>query len=337
MSYRNAPAQHEPLLFSHQTALQLVRSYRIPADKMRPNARPPLPKSIPSDRELRALLAQLGLPAPVAPAHLMSAAGKRRRTSRVCTPHVCSAAPDKRFAIRLAERAYAYSPDHALAQIAASEPSPIEILLYLWEACGTYGTPRTALQRAYNIDPLTSRRSLASFVSNNPSVAGARKLERALRYLANRSASPRETHLALLLGLPLMYGGYGLGIPQMNYAVMASPRAHAVSGKSFFKCDLCWPEAKIDVEYQSSEEHSGEQRRICDSRRANALATMGWTVIGVTGSEILGVASTNTIADTVRKRLGKKPRPLPHDYVERQLLLRKQLGVTMGDWGSARL
>lgn len=62
---------------------------------------------------------------------------------------------------------------------------------------------------------------------------------------------------------------------------------------------------------------------------------MGWTVIGVTGNEILGVTSTNTIADTVRKRLRKKPRPLPHDYVERQLLLRKQLGVTVGDWRAA--
>ena len=335
MSDCSASAQHEPLLFSHQTALQLVRDRRTSAGRIRPNAQPPLPESIPSDRRLRPVLIQLGLPDSV-PAHLTSAAGKRRRTSRLCTPHTCSQTPDKRFALRLAEKTYAYSPDYALAQIAAREPNLVEILLNLWEACGTYGTSRTALQSAYNIDPLTSKRSLASFVSNNPSAAGARKLERALRYLANQSASPRETHLALLLGLPLMYGGYGLGIPQMNYTVEASAQARTISGKRSFRCDLCWPEAKIDVEYQSTETHSGEQRRISDSRRANALATMGWTVIGVTGNEILGVASTNTIADTVRKRLRKKPRPLPHDYVERQLLLRKQLGVTVGDWRAAR-
>ena len=76
-----------------------------------------------------------------------------------------------------------------------------------------------------------------------------------------------------------------MGFPRMNYEVIASPAARAISGKKSFRCDLCWPEARLDVEYQSKENHEGELSRIRDSRRANALAAMGWTVLGVTNDE----------------------------------------------------
>ena len=77
-----------------------------------------------------------------------------------------------------------------------------------------------------------------------------------------------------------------MGFPRMNYEVIASPAARAISGKKSFRCDLCWPEARLDVEYQSKENHEGELSRIRDSRRANALAAMGWTVLGVTNDEL---------------------------------------------------
>ncbi len=69
----------------------------------------------------------------------------------------------------------------------------------------------------------------------NPSLRGAAKAAKALRYVADNSASPRETKKAILLGLPMMYGGYGLGIPRMNYEVKANPahkrsRANRVFG-----------------------------------------------------------------------------------------------------------
>ena len=83
----------------------------------------------------------------------------------------------------------------------------------------------------------------------------------------------------------------------MNYEVKANPAARALTGKSCFRCDLCWPEAKLDVEYQSRESHSGEKKRIEDSRRANALASMGWTVVSVTNDELDSLAATDAIAD----------------------------------------
>ncbi|MDU5069348.1 MULTISPECIES: DUF559 domain-containing protein [Eggerthella] len=173
-------------------------------------------------------------------------------------------------------------------------------------------------------------RSLRSFVSLNPSIAGARIVARVLPYLADGSASPRETKQALVLGLPTSYGGYGLGIPRMNYEVKAIAGARTTSGRSSFRCDLCWPDAKLDVEYQSREMHEGEESRIRDSRRTNALMAMGWTVVGVTNDELDSLAATDAIADTIRRLLGKRMQVRVSDYHARKLRLRRQLGLPVG-------
>ncbi|GKG85370.1 hypothetical protein CE91St35_07520 [Eggerthella lenta] len=116
----------------------------------------------------------------------------------------------------------------------------------------------------------------------------------------------------------------------MNYEVKANPAARALTGKSCFRCDLCWPEAKLDVEYQSRESHSGEKKRIEDSRRANALASMGWTVVSVTNDELDSLAATDAIADRIRKHLGKRSQVREANYHSRKLKLRRQLGLPVG-------
>ena len=89
----------------------------------------------------------------------------------------------------------------------------IALLELGYELCGSYQTRRTGTSSAYQVEPLSSNHALADFATRNPSLRGATKAAKTLRYLADNSASPRETKKAILLGLPMMYGGYGLGIP----------------------------------------------------------------------------------------------------------------------------
>lgn len=206
----------------------------------------------------------------------------------------------------------------------------IALLELGYELCGSYQTRRTGTSSAYQVEPLSSIHALADFATRNPSLRGATKAAKTLRYLADNSASPRETKKAILLGLPMMYGGYGLGIPRMNYEVKANPAARALTGKSCFRCDLCWPEAKLDVEYQSRESHSGEEKRIEDSRRTNALASMGWTVVSVTNDELDSLVATDAIADRIRKHLGKRSQVRVANHHSRKLKLRRQLGLPIG-------
>ena len=128
--------------------------------------------------------------------------------------------------LRLSDGVGVCSAPFACVQAAPSAKNKIDLLELAYELCGTYRTRRTSTAPAYQVPPLMTMRSLRSFVSLNPSIAGARIVARVLPYLADGSASPRETKQALVLGLPTSYGGYGLGIPRMNYEVKAIAGAH---------------------------------------------------------------------------------------------------------------
>ena len=193
-----------------------------------------------------------------------------------------------------------------------------------------YQTRRTGVSVGYDVEPLTSVRALRDYVACNSSLGGAQKVARILPFLVDGSASSRETKFALVLGFSPFRGGYGMGFPRMNYEVIASPAARAISGKKSFRCDLCWPEARLDVEYQSKENHEGELSRIRDSRRANALAAMGWTVLGVTNDELNSLAATDAVAEAIRRHLGKRLRTNVSDWHARKLRLRRRLGLPVG-------
>lgn len=261
------------------------------------------------------------------PVHLLTRSSKKKSSADAAV-HTCKA-PPRHSVVKLDDAIYAASANLALCQCASGKSDFVDTLLLLWEACGTYCTQRTGLasqpRAAFDVRPLASVRALSEFCANNSSLNGAAKIRRCLPYVADGSASPRETALALFLGLPERYGGCNLGIPVMNCKVDASPKAFAIAGRNTFRCDLCWPEKRIDLEYQSDSEHQGEFQRIRDSRRANALASMGWTVIGVTNSEATSISALATIAEIVRKKLGKRKRRRVADFGDRQLLLCQKL------------
>lgn len=179
----------------------------------------------------------------------------------------------------------------------------------------------------YDALPLATVSSIHDFAVNNPSLRGSHRVRKILPYLAGGSASSRETKLALLLGLPCHYGGYGLGVPSLNYKVVLNDEARAAARRSFVRCDLCWPESKLDVEYQSRFAHEGEGARVRDSRRSNALASMGWKTVGVTSEELSSITSCDAVAKTVRLALGRKSRRTTDDFRRKNMELRYELGL----------
>lgn len=264
-----------------------------------------------------------------APAHVLLESGEHRRSGEDCRGHVCTTPLFGAPFYRLGEGVLVACPGLSLVQV-ARDKSDVELLMLAYELCGTYQTKLTGVDAAYDVAPLACVRDLHRFVDRNRGVRGARRVGRILRYVSDGSASPRESKQAIVLGLPHMYGGYGLGVPRMNHLVRASAAARALAGKSFFRCDLCWPEAKLDVEYQSRWAHEGEASRLADSRRTNALMAMGWTVVGVTNEELDSLAATDAIANTIRRHLGKRAQVRVDDHHARKLRLRRQLGLPVG-------
>lgn len=335
------------VVFSHFTALHIARAKMnaaraglVPAEgsispEEKPARTPCLQRSAPPVKyEVERSIERLELVVPnlhiARPAHILIGRPERKRGNRVRTPHVHARPLPRGVLTHLAGNVYCTSPAFAFLSIAALERKTTALLMLAWELCGSYATVSTQGLSQYQVAPLTTKAEIARLVHADTSLRGARKVDRLLRYVADGSASVRETQAGLMLGLPLMYGGYGLGIPEMNRKVEASAEARAITGKSHFMCDLCWPEHRLDVEYQSRENHSGEWSRLSDSRRTNALAAMGWKVVGITNNELESLTATDVIADTARKHLGKRLQSPPANYHARKLRLRRELGLPTG-------
>lgn len=275
--------------------------------------------------EALSFLASEGVEAPL---HFVTSSQGQSRRRGIIEAHLLTTQLSSDSFHELAKNCLACSPELAFVQCADKQPDFVSLLELGYELCGTYQTTRTGPAPQYEVEALTSTGRIRSFLKRNPSLRGSHAAQRALLYMADASASPRETALALLLGLPRHLGGYGLEIPPMNHPVKLSEQAASIAQRASLRCDLCWPKYKIDVEYQSDFAHQGEFARIRDSRRANALATMQWTTIGVTSEEIRSVAACDAIAEAIRKATRKQRRQNPKDFERKHHELRRKLGLS---------
>lgn len=262
-----------------------------------------------------------------APLHFVTSSQGQCRRKGDIEAHLLSAQFSSDSFFELTKRCLVCSPELAFVQCADRRADFVWLLELGYELCGTYQTTHTGPATQYEVEALTSTQHIRDFLKRNPSLRGSRLARRALLYMSDGSASPRETALALLLGLPRRLGGYGLEIPLMNHPVKLSEQAASIAQRASLRCDLCWPKFKVDVEYQSDFAHQGEFARIRDSRRANALAAMQWTTIGVTSEEMNSMAACDAIAEAVRKATQKQRRANPTDFEKKHRELRRKLGL----------
>lgn len=71
----------------------------------------------------------------------------------------------------------------------------------------------------------------------------------------------------------------GFGTPTRQLPIRAN-------GTVIARADLAYPEARLILEYDSDQWHSGTKRRHRDARRRNRLRALGWTVLEVTPAQL---------------------------------------------------
>jgi len=115
-----------------------------------------------------------------------------------------------------------------------------------------------------------------------------------------------ETKLSMLLTLPYKLGGYGLPRPELNSRIIPLQSARKSSSKKYYSCDLYWPEYELAVEYDSTLFHTGSERIADDSKKRNALALMGVTVITVTKQQLYSSVEFEKVAKVLANCLDKR-------------------------------
>ena len=175
------------------------------------------------------------------------------------------------------------------------------------EFAGTYRLPsQDDSDAAYRIRPLMSCGSLADMArSRNLSVMESRAL-RVADIAFDNSGSPMETSLALMLTLPVEWGGFGLPHPKLNRTLDTSPVRGMLSDRCEVTPDLSWEGGKLALEYDSAEKHghAGAQQLAEDALRGNILTALGYRVLRVTPGAVSTIPKMELLARQIASLLG---------------------------------
>lgn len=247
---------------------------------------------------------------------LLATDARDRRSSKRVRGHVWSqrypkgAVADQGGGLRVC------TPEFAFLQMAA-KLNDFELIQLGIEMCGTYACHFLPMGCASSskVRPITSLQRLKSFIQRCKGLHGVKRCRRALRWIAKDSASPAETLLGMMLGLPMRLGGFGLGMPAFNHPV-------TVPGGNRLRCDLLWPDLHVGVEYDSREHHTGYGQAQVDSRRRALFQARGLTVLSVTADQISTSAKLAQVARALYRAAGQRaPRSTDEHFTRCMRLL----------------
>ena len=199
----------------------------------------------------------------------------------------------------------------------------VRMTMLAMEFCGTYRLGVAGGKTRYKVDPLTSIDAIRDLSAGIPELFGERRLEAVLDFALERSASPMETALALMLTMPVEYGGYGFPKLQLNVEIGVSVPGIAPAGRNSVTPDILWDDEHVALEYDSSEFHekSGHRQLEIDAVRSNVLTALGYKVFRVTTSMIESLSSIDLLAAQLAEVLGlQMPRLSPVEEIRRREL-----------------
>lgn len=205
---------------------------------------------------------------------------------------------------RIAPAVFLSSPELSFLQMASALPFE-QLVLYGCELCAGFARSDFSETGLEERTPLTNVASLQRLISRMHGANGVKTARRALPFICENAASPREIALTLLLSLPYRYGGYSLPAPTLNERIDITAGNAAFASKQFYRADLLWGSHKLVVEYDSNL-HANPASIASDARRRNALLAMGYTVITVTNEQIKSTDEMYKVAKLIARRLGKR-------------------------------
>ena len=180
---------------------------------------------------------------------------------------------------------------------------------------------------SYGLPQLTNTKALKAFTARMEGVSGRKMASRALRYIADGSASPMETILFMLLTLPNKLGGYGLPAPVLNKRINTgnAAKGRPGSGNAYYVCDLFWPEARIAVEYDSYLHHTGADRIASDAKKRLDYKALGITPFTVTIGQVRDEIEFEGFAKLIARELHKQLRCKDPQFLKAKNELRRLL------------
>lgn len=174
------------------------------------------------------------------------------------------------------------------------------------EFAGSYRLGTASGDTRYHARPLMSKTSLNNVISSLRGTTNKVRATKVSQLFLEASASPAETSLALMLTMPVAFGGMGLPFPELNAIVDVSAHRGQLADRDKVTPDLLWRDERVAVEYDSAEFHEslGGRQLERDARRANTLTACGYRVLRITPDTIRSVADVELLARQLAHLLG---------------------------------
>ena len=177
------------------------------------------------------------------------------------------------------------------------------------EFAGTYRLGVGSGSTAYRAPRIMEAAGLGRFVEEAGKSQGTLRARRVGELMLEGSASPMEMALALMLTLPVDFGGYGLEKPLLNQAIDVRHLKGTLSDRDEVVPDFLWPAQGVALEYDSDEFHArrgkGQLKR--DATRANILTAMGYRVFRVTPQTVRSLPGLSLLARQIAHALDVEP------------------------------
>lgn len=181
-------------------------------------------------------------------------------------------------------------------------------------------------QRTFvSCDALTSVKEIANLLNRLDGFPNITKCRKALTYVHDNAASPREVAVAMLLTMPTSQGGFGLPHAELNAEIPLSQLDRNNLGRHHLCVDMLWRKSRVALEYDSDQWHASVERLTYDSRRRNQLKALGYEVITVTNNEIKDGVAFQRVANALAKALGKRLRVRSSSWAQKHQELRQVL------------
>lgn len=208
------------------------------------------------------------------------------------------------------------SPELLFLQLASQLEIHRLILLGLQLCSHPPGKPSNAI---------TTKQKLKTFLGKVSGHRGHKKAVRAVKYIEDGSASIMESMAFMILALPHVMGGYGLGDAVFNYEIKLKDDAVKRLGHKRCFADLFYDHAKLAVEYESFAYHNSPSVQGQDLMRDTTLDRHGIKVMHMSTIQLYNKDACKDFAINLASRLGRRIQIRTKKFDEMHLLLRALL------------
>ena len=207
--------------------------------------------------------------------------------------------------------------------------SLVDCVLLAYELCSRYVVDDAGKLR--EVPPLMSIAAARRTIESSTLQVKKTRALRALELAHENSRSPMETELAVKLGMPARFGGFGLSGFKMNSKVSFGELGRTLTSKEYCSPDLLWESCKLDVEYNGAEWHSGSEKMAEDMLRRQALTLEGYTVLTVDKGVIVNPQRMRELANEISLRVkGRRVRMRAATFESAS----RELYARFAAWGS---